>query len=143
MKFLKFIFVLVSISIAFGCTTLNSQQKTEYALMEKDGVLIQEKNPTTGAVLGILPGFGAFYGREPLVGVVDLLLWPASILWDPVVGYETSKKVNYDLTVSSIAKTKRKELVELENQRDLNNIASVEYVAKKREIEEKYEYGSQ
>jgi len=123
--------------------TLNSQQKTEYALMEKDGVLIQEKDPTTGAVLGILPGFGAFYGREPLVGVVDLLLWPASILWDPVVGYETSKKVNYDLTVSSIAKTKRKELAELENQRDLNNIASVEYVAKKRQIEEKYEYGSQ
>ncbi|MGB5536716.1 MAG: hypothetical protein WBN08_12540, partial [Thiogranum sp.] len=122
---------------------LNSQQKTEYALMEKDGVLIQEKDPTTGAVLGILPGFGAFYGREPLVGVVDLLLWPASILWDPVVGYETSKKVNYDLTVSSIAKTKRKELAELENQRDLNNIASVEYVAKKRQIEEKYEYGSQ
>ena len=111
--------------------------------MEKDGVLIQEKDPTTGAVLGILPGFGAFYGREPLVGVVDLLLWPASILWDPVVGYETSKKVNYDLTVSSIAKTKRKELAELENQRDLNNIASVEYVAKKRQIEEKYEYGSQ
>jgi len=143
MKFLKLIFVLVSIAIGFGCTTLNSQQKTEYALMEKDGVLIQEKNPTTGAVLGILPGFGAFYGREPLVGVVDLLLWPASILWDPVVGYETSKKVNYDLTVSSIAKTKRKELAELENQRDLNNIASVEYVAKKREIEEKYEYGSQ
>ena len=94
-------------------------------------------------MLGVLPGFGAFYGREPLVGVVDLLLWPASILWDPVVGYETYKKINYDLTVSSIKKTKQKELVELENQRDLKNIDNVEYVAKKREIAQKYEYGSQ
>jgi len=111
-------------------------------MMEKDGALVQEKNPNTGAVLGILPGFGAFYGREPLVGVVDLLLWPISILWDPAVGYETSKKVNYYITVSSLEKEKNKKLNELENQHDLGNIDNIKYVSRKREIEQKYDYSN-
>lgn len=142
MKFVKSVFIIFLLSVALGCTTLTPQQKTEYTMMEKDGVLVQEKNPTTGAVLGILPGFGAFYGREPLVGVVDLLLWPVSIIWDPVVGYETSKKINYDMTVSSLERERREKLTELENQRDLKNIDDVEYVSKKREIEQQYDYGS-
>lgn len=110
--------------------------------MEKEGVLVKEKNPSSGAWFGLLPGGGSFYGREPVVGVVDLLLWPASVLWDPIVGYETSKKVNYDLTVNTLARNKDKELSELENQRDLKEIDNVTYVAKKREIEQKYNYGS-
>lgn len=142
MKFVKSIFIILLLSVAFGCTTLTTQQKTEYALMEKDGVLVQEKNPTTGAVLGILPGFGAFYGREPLVGVVDLLLWPVSIIWDPVVGYEASKKINYNMTVSSLEKERKKKLTEIENLRDLKKIDDVEYVSKKRAIEQEYDYGS-
>ncbi len=142
MKFVKSIFIILLLSVAFGCTTLTTQQKTEYAIMEKEGVLIQEKNPTTGAVLGVLPGFGAFYGREPVVGVVDLLLWPASIIWDPVVGYEASKKINYNITVSFLEREKKKKLAELENQRDLKNIDDVEYAMKKRELEQKYDYGS-
>jgi len=109
--------------------------------MEKDGVLIEEKNPTTGIWLGFLPGGGAFYGREPIVGVVDLLLWPLSILWDPAVGHETSKTVNYNLTVSSLQKAEQNELAELENKRDLEQISKVEYVTQKREVEQKYNYG--
>jgi hypothetical protein len=123
-----------------GCSTLTQQEKTEYTLMQKDGVLVEEKNPATGAWLGILPGGGAFYGREPVVGFVDLLLWPLSVLWDPVVGFETSKKVNYNLTVSDMERKKSRELSELENDKDLQKIDNVGYVARKREIEQKYNY---
>jgi hypothetical protein len=108
--------------------------------MKENDVLIQEKDPTSGAWLGLLPGVGAFYGREPLVGVVDLLLWPASILWDPVVGYETSKKVNYEITKGSLEKNKGKEMVELDNRRILGEVSDVEFVAQKRVIKQKYDY---
>jgi hypothetical protein len=111
-------------------------------MMEKNGVLVKEKDPTTGALFGILPGGGAFYGREPAVGIVDLLFWPLSILWDPVVGHETSMTVNYKATVSTLQIAKQKELSELENQRDLEHISKVEYVAKKRDVEQKYNYGN-
>ena len=136
----KSILVLLVLSVMIGCTTLTPAQKNDYDMMEKDGVLIKEKNPTTGALFGLLPGGGSFYGREPVVGVVDLLLWPASILWDPVIGHETSKTVNYNLTVSTLQKAKQKDLSELENQKDLGQISSVEYVTKKRAIEQKYNY---
>jgi len=142
MTFLKSLIVVSSIVLASGCTTLNQQQKADYDLMERDGVLVKEKNPATGAWLGILPGGGGFYGREPVVGVVDLLLWPISVLWDPVVGYETSKKVNYTLTKASIQRDRDKALSDLENQHTLKQIDDAEYVAKKREIEQKYSYAS-
>lgn len=140
MKNIKLLFAVLSLTTSIGCTTLTTQEKAEYSIMKENDVLIQEKNPTTGAWLGLLPGFGAFYGREPLVGVVDLLLWPASILWDPVVGYETSMKVNYHVTKKSIAKDKAKELTELDNKRVLGEVSDVEYVAEKRVIEQRYNF---
>ena len=140
MGLLKRLAVSILLLVIIGCSPLTSQQKSEYDLMKNDGVLVEEKNAGAGAALGILPGFGAFYAREPVVGVVDLLLWPISILWDPVVGYEMSKKVNYDLTVSKLERDKSKELTKLENQRDLGNISKEEYVTQKRTIATKYDF---
>lgn len=140
MKYVKPLIVILLLATCIGCSTLTTQQKSEYDLMKQDGVLVDEKDPATGAWLGLLPGGGAFYGREPLVGVVDLLLWPASILWDPVVGYETSKKVNYHITKESLEKDKEKQLIELDDERILGELSDAEYVAKKRAIESKYNY---
>jgi hypothetical protein len=140
MRTLKGIAFILTISTLAGCTILTQQQNTEYSMMEKDNVLVKEKTPSTGALLGILPGGGAFYGRQSLLGVVDLLLWPASVLWDPVVGFETSKKINYDLTVAEMDRTKAKELSALEDERDLQKIDNTTYVTRKREIEQKYDY---
>lgn len=140
MKRIRSVLLLLVLSVMIGCTTLTPEQKNQYNMMEKDGVLVKEKDPTTGAWFGLLPGGGSFYGREPVVGVVDLLLWPLSILWDPVIGHETSQTVNYKLTVSYLEKEKQKELGELENQKDLGKITEVEYVTKKRDIEQKYNY---
>ena len=74
------------------------------------------------------------------MGGLDLLLWPLSVLWDPVVGFELSKKVNYDLTVAEMSRAKSKELSDLENERDLKKIDDTTYVTRKREIEQKYDY---
>jgi hypothetical protein len=140
MRALNLVSVVASMSLLIGCTTLTPQQKTEYTVMEKNSVLVREKNPTSGAWLGLLPGGGSFYGRSPGMGVLDLLLWPLSVLWDPVVGFELSKKVNYDVTVAEMSRAKSKELNDLENDRDLKKIDDATYVARKREIEQKYDY---
>ena len=78
--------------------------------MERDGVLIEEKNPNTGIVLGLLPGGGSFYAREPAFGVVNLLMWPASILWDPISGSDGAKSINYELTKHHLHSEKNKEI---------------------------------
>ena len=137
----KLVAVVFVLAIATGCSVLDTQEKATYDLMEKDGVLVMEKNPTTGAWLGLLPGGGAFYGRAPAIGVVDLLLWWPSVFWDPFVGYERAKKVNYDATMVELSRNKRKDLASLENQRDRNEIDDVEYSVRKREIEQNYDYG--
>jgi hypothetical protein len=137
---LRMLVAAVALAGLAACTTLNQQQKAEYDLMKQDGVLVEEKNPVTGAWLGILPGFGAFYAREPLVGVVDLLLWPLSVLWDPVVGYESSKKVNYTLTTNTLARDKEKALADLQAQRDRQEIDAATFASRQAEIERKYTY---
>ena len=136
----RIIVPLVMVFAISGCSTLNSKQKVEYDQMKQGSALIEEKNPAAGAALGILPGFGAFYARQPVVGVVDLLLWPVSILWDPIIGYEGSKKINYDMTVAYLKREEEKELAELENKKLLEDISKEEYVSEKRQISFKYNY---
>lgn len=140
MKTIKSFLALLLLAASIGCTTLTPQEKVSYDLMKNDNVLIEVKKPKTGAWLGVLPGFGAFYAREPLVGIIDLLLWPISIFWDPVVGYEMSKKINYDLSRSSLQREQGKALTGLENQRTMKEINEDEYVTQKREIEQKFDY---
>ena len=132
---------VASVVIITGCASgLNSLQEREYSAFERDGVLIEEKNPTTGVVLGLLPGGGSFYAREPGLGVVNLLLWPLSILWDPISGSDGSKSINYDLTKYQLKKDKNKEMSELDDKLSLKEINSQQYVLKKRKIDEKYDY---
>jgi len=141
MNFIKNAIIAASIVIITGCATgLNSIQEREYSAFERDGVLIKEKNPTTGVALGLLPGGGSFYAREPGLGVVNLLLWPLSILWDPISGSDGSKAINYDLTKYQLKRDKNRELSGLEDKLALNQIDQKEYVLQKRKIEEKYDY---
>ena len=141
MKFVKFAVLALAVLITSGCAGgLNSIQEREYKAFENEGVLIEEKSPMVGAVLGILPGFGSFYAREPGYGIVNLLFWPISVLWDPVSGYSGSKSINYDTTKSYLRKEKNKELVALEDLLVSKQIDSTKYLLEKRKIEQKYEY---
>ena len=141
MKALKIAAVCACVSLASGCATgLNSIQKQEYAAMEASGVLVEEKNPTTGALLGILPGGGSFYAGEVGLGIVNLLFWPVSILWDPISGHNGAQADNYAITVQKLKKDKAEEISRLDDQLAIKAITTEDYMRKKNQIEEKYSF---
>jgi hypothetical protein len=61
---------------------------------------IPEKNPKTAAALGILPGGGSFYVRSYGIGLVDLLLWPFSIIWDPLIAASKARHMKKEVKAS-------------------------------------------
>jgi hypothetical protein len=65
---------------ATGCGHLSTAQMADYKQMQASGLAVQEKSPGAAAALGVLPGGGSFYTRQYGMGVVDLLLWPYSVL---------------------------------------------------------------
>mgnify|MGYP001098459979 CR=1 FL=1 len=141
MKPLKTIITVASVVTITGCATgLNSIQEREYSAFKREGVLIEEKSPSTGAMLGLLPGGGSFYAGESSLGVVNLLLWPLSIFWDPISGSDGSKLINYDLTKYQLKKDKRKEMAALDDRLSLKEIDQHKYTLEKRRIDEKYDY---
>lgn len=141
MKFIKGIALILGILVLSGCARgLNSIEKQEYAAFERDGVLIEEKDPTTGAILGILPGFGSFYVGQPSYGLVNLLLWPVSVLWDPVSGYDGAMSINYRVTKYQLYKNKQDELSILAEKYATQQIDYNQYIAEKINIEQKYNY---
>lgn len=115
-------------------------QEREYRAMESADVLVVEKKPEVGAAMGLLPGGGSFYARSPGMGVVNLLFWPLSILWDPVSGYQGSMAINYDMTKHKLKREMQTEISNLDNQLTLGELDTREYVIKKRAIENKFDY---
>ncbi|MDD4520150.1 MAG: hypothetical protein PHI50_04660 [Alphaproteobacteria bacterium] len=133
--------VLICSSFLGGCATgLNSFQKDEYMNYEVNDVLVEEKNTTTAAVLGILPGGGSFYTRNYGIGVINLLFWPLSILWDPISGINGAESLNYHVTKSYLKREKNKEMNALESKFIADEISKKEYVLEKRKIDNKYQY---
>lgn len=141
MKIKTLLMLALVTSLTTGCASgLNSMQKREYQAFKNDNVLVEEKNPSTGAALGILPGGGSFYAREPGLGIVNLLLWPISVLWDPISGYQGAMEINYDITKQKLQRDKSKEIAKLEDKLATGELNTTEYVMNKRKVEEKYSY---
>jgi hypothetical protein len=141
MKFVKKIAAISSVVLMTGCASgLNSLQEREYSAFERDGVLIEEKNATTGVVLGFLPGGGSFYAGEPALGILNLLMWPASILWDPISGKNGAMVTNYDVTKHHLKVEKEKEIAALEDRLSSDEINAKQYAIAKRKITTKYNY---
>lgn len=106
--------------------------------MKAEGVLVEEKNPTLAACLGLLPGCGSFYTGNYLLGAVDFITWPVSILWDPIAGFNQARVLNYQSSQACIQRIKKRELGELEAARESGRVTQVEYNQSKRAIESKY-----
>lgn len=122
-----------------GCATpLALNQKQELAGYRAKGMAIEEKDPGTAAALGILPGVGSFYTGNIGPGIISVLFWPASILWDPVSGYDGAESRNYYATKVAVDAKKRAELRELDQKLLLKTITMDEYLIKKNQIEDKY-----
>lgn len=122
-----------------GCATpLNSGQKQELSGYQNKGLAIEEKNPAAAAALGVLPGFGSFYTGNAGPGIINLLLWPSSILWDPVSGYDGALVKNYYATKMAVERKQKKEVSTLDDELVASTISKEEYVQRKRAIEAKY-----
>ena len=114
-------------------------EKRQYMAYEQQGVLVEEKNPTTGALLGLLPGGGSFYAREPALGVLNLLTWPLSILWDPFSGFSGSQSINYAATTYARKNDKEQALDELSDQLATGRISTDQYLIEKQKIQSRYD----
>jgi hypothetical protein len=122
-----------------GCATpLNSVQKAELEHYRAENMLIEEKNPGLAAGLGLLPGVGSFYSRSYGFGVVNLLLWPVSILWDPVSGYDGAEAINYQATKSHVRALRVAEMNKLDSRLADEEIDLKRYTLEKRKVEDKY-----
>lgn len=141
MPYMRMLFAATLIALTTGCASgLNSYQKSEYAYFKSKGMVVEEKNPGAGAALGLLPGGGSFYGREYGFGVVNLLFWPLSILWDPISGYDASTTINYHATKEHVASLQSKEMDELDNALATGELTMAQYTLAKRKVDKKYRY---
>ena len=98
--------------VSVGCTDvmygLRPHQKNDIRDWEAAGQpVVHEKNPATATALGFFFGLGSFYTDEPVLGVVDLLLWPISILWDPLIAPANANKINYEATKAAWQRSHR------------------------------------
>ncbi len=83
--------VLVMMLFLTGCVSLSSQDRRQLRELKGYGISPDEqqlKHPGLAGALNILPGIGNFYlaaGTEESAqwafGILNLLVWPYSILW--------------------------------------------------------------
>ncbi len=133
------VYMLLAATALSGCaTSLTSVQKQEYKTYVAKGLAVQEKSPGAGAFLGILPGGGSFYARSYGCGVVNLLTWPLSVLWDPVSGYEGSLAINYYATKVNVESKMSKDISELDDQLVTKLITNEAYLQQKHMVQARY-----
>lgn len=129
----------MAVIVMSGCATkITAKQEKELEVYKAKELYVEEKSTGAAAGLGLLPGGGSFYAREYELGVVNLLLWPASILWDPISGIYGAEKINYRATKLSIDEKKHNELVLLEKDFEDKKIDQDSYLNQKRKIEDRY-----
>lgn len=133
------LFAAALITLTTGCASgLNSAQESELAHYRANNLAVEEKSPGLAAGLGILPGGGSFYGRSYGFGVVNLLFWPLSILWDPVSGFDAAESINYQATKAHVNDLKRRELNGLDEELASDQIDMKRYTLERRKVEQKY-----
>ena len=133
----KSLFALLLIT---GCASgITKTQKNDMMSYKAKGFYIEEKSVGTAAGLGILPGGGSFYTRNYGFGVVNLLVWPISVLWDPISGTNGAEYLNYYATLANVNNLKRKEVRDLDEELALGKITQQQYALKKIDVDKKYE----
>ncbi len=138
MKLTSTILLLISI-LSTGCASgINSVQKKELNLYKHKGYYVEEKNPALAGGLGILPGGGSFYTGEYTYGILNLLAWPLSILWDPFSGINSAESQNYSATKMHVKNLENKEVYKLDDQLLTGEISNKEYVLLKSRVTKKY-----
>jgi len=141
----KLSLLIICLSLLTSCVSgLNNNQKRKLSAVkfEHPELYQEEKSVGVAAALGILPGGGSFYTRHYAIGVVDLLLWPISILWDPFNGMNGAQEINYYSTIGNVKRAKKKELTDLKAEYVRGKISDKNFQIGKMEIESKYDLDS-
>lgn len=139
MSILRGFIAATLIALTTGCASgLNSFQESELASYRANNLAVEEKNPALAAGLGILPGGGSFYGRAYGYGVLNLLLWPVSILWDPVSGYSAAESINYQASKAHVASLRNREMKTLDSKLASDEIDMKRYSLEKSKLDAKY-----
>lgn len=116
-RFLLFTLCLASFSLFTGCISLSRSEKEDMRVLKSAGIDPAEKivkHVAVAGLLNILPGFGNFYlsikSDEPnqaLVGILNLLLWPVSVLWAVAEGATDARTLNRRETVYYYMRTEQ------------------------------------
>lgn len=123
--------LILCLTLTSACSSLNTAQKRELRDLQTKNLEVKEKDPTTAAVLNILPGIGDFYNGNPGYGVANLLLWPLSVLWAPAGGVSGAEEVNYYASKAYVS--------ELENKKNrIKKDIEVEFVTERISKKEYY-----
>ncbi|WP_206689723.1 gas vesicle protein GvpG [Aliarcobacter butzleri] len=133
--------MILSFSIALftGCASkISDGQEKELKSYQAKGLYVEEKSVGGAAALGILPGGGSFYTRNYGLGIVNLLFWPISVLWDPVSGAWGAESINYYATKEKVDKEKKFKIQGLERELEDGKIDSAVFIKQKREVEDLY-----
>lgn len=59
------------------------------------------KRTVVAGPLGLLPGGGLFFTEHYGGAIRDLLLWPLSVLWDPILAVKKAREQNMQATVAA------------------------------------------
>jgi hypothetical protein len=128
-----------SVLLLTGCAAgLNAVQEQELRAYEHKDLAVHEKSEAAAALLGILPGGGSFYTRQYGVGVVNLMLWPFSVLWDPLNANRGAQEINYQATLAKVNQLREKEYDQLDQEVLSRRIDSEQYKYRKNVIERRY-----
>lgn len=100
--------LITAILLTTSCTSLHHAQRQELAEWEAESLKVEHKNAALAAGLNVLPGFGDFYNGNIGLGIVNLLFWPASVLWAPVGGATGAEEANYYVTKFQVDKLTKK-----------------------------------
>ncbi|HEY4707857.1 MAG: hypothetical protein A2054_06200 [Deltaproteobacteria bacterium GWA2_55_10] len=100
---------VLSLLMLASCSSLSTMETNMTEIIDSKGYSAPSeklKDPTTAAALNVLPGFGNFYlaygtkdGDHWVYGLVNMALWPYSIIWSVPEAYIDAPTVNKKVTV--------------------------------------------
>lgn len=90
--------------------------------------------------LGFLPGGGSLYHGNYSDGVVGILTWPFSIIWETNIGWDTAKYTDFRVTKDYLESQKVIEIEKIDLDFNQNNVSAEEYLVFKDKIINKYDY---
>lgn len=90
-KCVKYTLVLSLVFFSTACVSTNKQERVVLKELKSYGIPSDSekvKDPALAGALNVLPGFGNFYlaygsdeSAQWPIGMVNLLLWPISVVW--------------------------------------------------------------